>query len=165
MFDVNRSDVAGAGYTAYVLALWSIVLPVGVLVGETGSAVPVWRPWPFAVLAVVALGSGVALVIAGGRRLARAGVGVFGTRPGPVLVTAGPYRYLRNPMDAGTVLVAAAPALALGLRQTWIVPVAAIVYLAVGFEPLEERRLLESFGDEYADYRRSVPRWFPRDAE
>ena len=54
---------------------------------------------------------------------------------------------------------------ALGLRQTWIVPVAAIVYLAAGFEPLEEHRLLEVFGDEYAEYRRSVPRWFPRDAD
>jgi protein-S-isoprenylcysteine O-methyltransferase Ste14 len=165
MFGVNRSDAAAAGYTAYVLAFWSIGLPVVVLVGERGSAVPVWRPWPFAVLAGIALASGAALVMAGGRRLAHAGVGLFGTQPGPVLVASGPYRYLRNPMDAGTVLVAAAPALALGLRQTWLVPVAAIVYLAVGFEPLEERRLLEAFGDEYSDYRRSVPRWFPRDAE
>jgi protein-S-isoprenylcysteine O-methyltransferase Ste14 len=162
---VRRSHVAAAGYTAFVIVLWALALPAMVLIGETGSAVPVWRPWPFAVLAAVAIAAGVALVLAAGRHLAGAGVGVFGVQPGPVLVTTGPYRYLRNPVDAGTVLVAAAPALALGLRQTWIVPVAAILYLAVGFEPLEERRLLESFGDEYADYRSSVPRWFPRDAE
>jgi len=82
-----------------------------------------------------------------------------------VLVVTGPYRYLRNPMDAGTVLVAAAPALTLGLRQTWIVPVAAIVWFVAGYEPLEERRLLEAFGDDYREYRRAVPRWFPKDAD
>jgi len=162
---VKRSDAVAAGYTAYVLTLWAAVLPVVVLVGETGSAVPVWRPWPFAVLGSVALASGAALVMAGGRRLAGAGIGLFGARPGPVLVVTGPYRYLRNPMDAGTVLVAAAPALTLGLRQTWIVPVAAIVWFVAGYEPLEERRLLEAFGDDYREYRRAVPRWFPKDAD
>lgn len=162
---MQRSPAAAIGYTSFVIILWALALPGVVLLGETGSATPVWRPWPFAVLAAVALGSGAALVAGAGLRLAEAGVGLFGVRPGPVLVTAGAYRYLRNPMDAGTVLVAAAPALALGLRQTWIVPVAAIVYLVAGFEPLEEHRLLEVFGDEYAEYRRSVPRWFPRDAD
>lgn len=162
---MRRFQIAAVGYTAYLVLLWAVALPALVLLGETESAVPVWRPWPFAVLGAVALSAGAALVLAAGLRLAKAGVGLFGVQPGPVVVTAGAYRYLRNPMDAGTILVAAAPALALALRQTWIVPAAAIAYLAVGFEPLEERRLLERFGDEYADYRRSVPKWFPRDAE
>jgi protein-S-isoprenylcysteine O-methyltransferase Ste14 len=160
---VHRSEAAAAGYTLFVLVLWAAVLPLMVLIGETGSARPAWRPWPFPLLATIALLAGAALVLVAGRRLAAAGVGLFGTQPGPVLVRESAYRYLRNPMDAGTVLVASAPALALGLRQTWIVPVAAIVYFVAGYEPLEERRLLESFGDEYREFRRAVPRWFPRD--
>jgi protein-S-isoprenylcysteine O-methyltransferase Ste14 len=161
---VHRAHAA-AGYVAFVLVLWAVVLPAMVLLGETGSVEPVWRPWPFVVLGGVALCAGAALVLAGGRTLSSARIGLFDTRPGPTLVVAGAYRYLRNPMDAGTVLVAAGPALALGLRQTWIVPVAAIVYFVAGYEPLEERRLLESFGEDYRRYRRNVPRWFPHDAD
>jgi protein-S-isoprenylcysteine O-methyltransferase Ste14 len=37
-----------------------------------------------------------------------------------------------------------------------------VAWLVAGLEPLEERRLLEVFGDEFREYRRTVGRWFPR---
>ena len=152
-----------ATYTATQVVLWVVVLPGVVLYGEAGSLTPDWRPWPGLVLAAVAAAAGVALLRSGGRSLAGAGVGLFGVAPGPVLVEAGLYRYLRHPMDAGVVVLAAVGPLALELRQAWVVTVAAIVYLVAGYEPLEERRLLEEFGDDYRDYRSRVPRWLPRE--
>jgi protein-S-isoprenylcysteine O-methyltransferase Ste14 len=160
---VIPADRRAVPYTLFTVALWAGGLPVMVLIGETGDAIPVWRPFPFPALGAVALLAGTALVFYAGRHLAGAGVGLFGTTPGPVLVTDSLYGYLRHPMDAGIVLIASAPALALGLSQAWVVPLAALVYLVAGFEPFEERRLLEEFGEEYLEYKRAVPRWFPRD--
>ena len=157
------SPHAHAGvYTFFQVTLWTIGLPALVLSREVGSLTPVWRPWLSLVLAAVAGLSGLALVFGSAAVLSKAGVGVFGIAPGPALVDDGPYGFLRHPVDAGIVLLAAAPALALGLRQVWIVPLAALIYLVVGYEPVEERRLAEEFGDEYEEYRQRVARWFPR---
>jgi hypothetical protein len=81
------------------------------------------------------------------------------------LVTSGPYRYTRNPMLFGACLLYLGLALAL---DSW----AALAYLALFMSVmlgwvvrLEEKRLLEDFGDEYREYRRRtsafVP-WFKR---
>ena len=87
---------------------------------------------------------------------------LLGVRPGPALVTDGLYRVIRNPVHVGTTLLALAPAVALGPRVMWMLPLVAAVWLVVGLEPLEDRRLLEAFGDDFRRYRASVWAWIPR---
>lgn len=159
---MTRTHAAAAVYATFAVVFWAVALPALVLVGERGGPAPVWRPFPLPLLAVAMVGAGAGLVWAGGRTLAAAGVGLFGTTPGPGLVADGLYGLLRHPMDAGAVVISAAPALALSLRQVWVVPVAALAYFAVAFEPFEERRLHETFGEGYEEYRARVPRWFPK---
>jgi protein-S-isoprenylcysteine O-methyltransferase Ste14 len=76
------------------------------------------------------------------------------------LVTSGPYRLCRNPLYVGEVIGGWAAFLpAIG-------PIGALVLAtSLGFQLVrvsaEEQVLARSFGDEYLDYCRRVPRFFP----
>ena len=114
-------------------------------------------------------GVGIALVLMGGAlaiwcilTLAIIGKGT----PAPFdpprkLVSAGPYRWSRNPMyvGAGTALCGAA----LFYQSAALVAFAAgffvVTHLFVVF--YEEPTLERTFGARYADYRNAVPRWLP----
>jgi protein-S-isoprenylcysteine O-methyltransferase Ste14 len=76
-----------------------------------------------------------------------------------VLVTTGPYRVSRNPMYVG--LAAAYLGEAALQRHGWPVVVLPLVLGYVNWIviPLEERRLVEVFGQEYNRYRARVRRW------
>jgi protein-S-isoprenylcysteine O-methyltransferase Ste14 len=78
------------------------------------------------------------------------------------LVTGGPYRFVRNPMYSGALLVIAGAALAYGavalLAYGALFALGAHAFV-VGYE---EPALRRSFGGAYADYCRRVRRWRPR---
>ena len=80
----------------------------------------------------------------------------------PRLVVSGFYRYVRNPIYAGFVVILAGQALLFGsaglLKYTavaWCIGAAAVRFY-------EEPRLARRFGAEYQDYRRAVRAWIPR---
>lgn len=78
------------------------------------------------------------------------------------LVVSGLYRYVRNPMYVGVVLILAG--------EAWTFGSPALATYAVGFFLVanlfirvhEEPALRRRFGASYADYVREVPRWVPR---
>lgn len=78
------------------------------------------------------------------------------------LVIVGPYKYIRNPMYVGILLIL------LG-HISWFESFSLIVYfftLSVLFHSFvifyEEPRLTKVFGKSYKSYIQQVPRWFPR---
>lgn len=75
------------------------------------------------------------------------------------LVGWGPYRFTRNPMYVGLTLAYLGEATL--MRQIWPVPllVLVIMYLQSTVIPLEESRLREAFGKDYAEYCGRVRRW------
>jgi len=80
----------------------------------------------------------------------------------PRLVVSGSYRYVRNPIYVGFVVIMAGEALLFGspglLEYTavaWCVGAAAVRFY-------EEPTLARKFGAEYQDYRRAVRAWVPR---
>lgn len=78
------------------------------------------------------------------------------------LVIRGAYRWTRNPMYLGLLLVLAGWAAWLGsLAPLLVIAAWVLVMTRLQIEP-EERALLERFGGEYAQYRDSVRRWFGR---
>lgn len=159
---VQRHDRIAGGFTLFTVALWAGFLPAGLLRDETGALHLSWRPVPLVAVGILLLAVGSVFVFGAGRQLSRGGMRLLGVRPGPALVTDGWYRLVRNPQHIGTTLVAVAPALALDLRIMWVSPLVAVVWMLVGLEPLEDRRLLEVFGDDFREYRSAVPKWFPR---
>jgi protein-S-isoprenylcysteine O-methyltransferase Ste14 len=81
-------------------------------------------------------------------------------RLGP-LVVSGPFRFVRNPLYLGNLMLWAGFSLA--ARLVWMVPLVALV---IGFEyhaivRWEEQLLLARRGDEYRAYVSRVPRWIP----
>jgi len=81
--------------------------------------------------------------------------------PPKELVVAGPYRYVRNPMYLGVVLVLAGESLV--FASPTMLRYAALILLAFHLFVVyyEEPHLRGRFGDAYTDYCRSVPRWLP----
>jgi protein-S-isoprenylcysteine O-methyltransferase Ste14 len=78
------------------------------------------------------------------------------------LVVTGIYRYARNPMITGVLLVLVGESLLFASTRvaTWAAVVFAVnaVYLPL----VEEPDLVSRFGEDYEEYRRHVPRWVPR---
>jgi len=81
--------------------------------------------------------------------------------PPKELVVQGPYRYVRNPMYLGVVLVLVGETLILAspilLRYAALILLAFHLFVVYYEEPNLQRR----FGESYAHYCRSVPRWLP----
>jgi len=77
------------------------------------------------------------------------------------LVTSGPYRFTRNPMAFGTFLNYFALALALDSAAV-VVFLAMMLPAAIAYiGRFEETRLARDFGEEFREYRKRVPLFFP----
>jgi protein-S-isoprenylcysteine O-methyltransferase Ste14 len=95
--------------------------------------------------------------------LARIGKGTLAPwDPTRHLVVEGPYRQVRNPMITAVLSVLLGEATLFGSPALLIWFAAFFAINWAGFLVYEEPGLLRRFGDEYRDYRRNVPRWFPR---
>jgi protein-S-isoprenylcysteine O-methyltransferase Ste14 len=82
--------------------------------------------------------------------------------PPKEVVAAGFYRYVRNPMYVGVLLILVGHFL--WFETIWLLVYAAIVFLAfhVFVTLYEEPTLKRKFGASYEEYLRRVPRWIPR---
>ena len=125
-----------------------------------GVTLPAWSP----TLGVIFLILGGLLVLACG--------GILGTRgiletPGnrflpKEFVAFGPFRYLRNPMSLGAVILM----FGLGLYESSVsillLALALFFFVHIIVVYVEEPGLEKRFGESYRDYKRSVNRWLPK---
>ena len=82
--------------------------------------------------------------------------------PTQALVVTGAYRFVRNPMYLAVLSVILGQALLFG--NWWLVLYAAITLAAVlaFVKGYEEPTLTSTYGEQYLNYRRNVPGWWPR---
>lgn len=156
LFDALRALVYATGF----VWLWSwVALGVRRYDRSLGIALPAWTAEPG--IAFMAVGGIIALLC----------VGTFVVRgrgtPAPFdaprqFVAVGPYRYVRNPMYIGGLLVIVGFGLYLSSPSILIFSLAwvFVAHLFVVF--YEEPNLTEKFGAAYEDYWSRVPRWIPR---
>ena len=112
---------------------------------------------------VIVLGIGLALFVASVRRFATEGQGTLAPWDPPrAFVVVGPYRFVRNPMISGVILVLFAEALILVSRPHAVWAAAFLLLNAVYIPLVEEPQLERRFGDSYREYRRHVRRFIPR---
>lgn len=138
--------LAGGLLTAWVLEAWGL--------GDALLARPVR-------IALGAMIGGISFVFGAG------GIGLFRRRgvdpspnaPASRLVTSGVYRFTRNPMYVGLVMVLTALGIAAGSWPMLASALPMFLYLDRYVIPREEAYLLRTFGADYAAYCRRVRRW------
>ena len=77
------------------------------------------------------------------------------------LLTTGPYRLCRNPMLFGTICAYSAFGFLFNSLRSLMVAVGFTIFMYIYVKVFEEKRLKKDFGDEYIQYKKSVPMIFP----
>jgi protein-S-isoprenylcysteine O-methyltransferase Ste14 len=155
------------------VSLWRHAAAVLLLPGIVVLAVPaliVWRTdaelfwWPaVAALGVTLIALGLVLVAQTVALFAAEGRGTLAPwDPTTQLVVRGPYRYVRNPMISGVLLILLGEAAFFGSLALLLWSFAVFVVNAIYFPLVEEPGLKRRFGEDYETYRAHVPRWLPR---
>lgn len=127
---------------------------------QFASPYPVLSDWLRAVLALPAIVSGMALLASASRSFRTAGTGSRVHWPARVLVTAGPYRYSRNPMYLSMSLIYLGLAFAMNSLWALLLMVPLHLLLHVDVIQAEEASLEARFGEAYRRYSHRVRRWF-----
>lgn len=105
------------------------------------------------------------LMLAAGAAVAAAGLALRAAASGHVrkdreLTTTGPYRFVRHPLYAGSIVIAAGFALA--ARSLWVVAAMALLFAAIYWPTMmSEEEYLRAHFPGYDDYARQVPRLLP----
>ena len=121
-------------------------------------ALPPWARWVGVLLGLVAVPAAWWVFTSIGRNVSETVL----TKRDHALVTTGPYRWIRHPLyTTGAVLL-----VAIGLMAAnWFIllfALLALVSLRLAVIPLEERELVNKFGDEYVRYMARTGRLLPR---
>ncbi len=118
-------------------------------------------PWIIAGFALLLAGESIrfwAILHAGGATRTRK-VGA------PSLVTSGPYGHVRNPLYLGNMLIYAGIVFVASGPWMWELLVISIFFFSLQYTlivSLEEKTLLDIFGDQYREYSKHVNRLIPR---
>ncbi|MFW9996723.1 MAG: methyltransferase family protein [Candidatus Odinarchaeota archaeon] len=119
--------------------------------------------YPFNLLGLLVLLLGFVFVIAGNFHLLMIGrIGLQAREPFHIpstLVTTGPYRYSRNPIYLGVVLILLGLAVIFASITVLICTVVLFLFFWRFFVGWEEKKLEEAFGEEYLLYKKRVRRW------
>jgi len=135
--------------------LITVLLEIGIGVLPAARFIPEsWRPVGIALIL-----AGLAFAIWGNRQFSRAGTTVHPFEEASQLVTTGAFRFSRNPMYLGMVLVLIGTAVILGKLIPLLFPFVFGKLISILFIRHEEIRLQTQFGAPYVDYMRRVRRW------
>jgi len=149
-------------------ALWATLLP-----GMVALILP-WRFFglrdarpdfsdPVHLLAILLFGVGAVLLTVCIVEFARSGRGTLSPADPPkVLVVAGLYRYVRNPMYLSVALMLTGELLLTRSQSLLIFALGWFTLVNLFVLAYEEPRLRTLFGASYEAYCRQVPRWLPR---
>ncbi len=75
------------------------------------------------------------------------------------MVTGGPFRFSRNPMYLGMLILLIGVAIILGTKSSLIVPPIFFAIINWYHIPFEESRMAAHFGDGFEEYKSRVRRW------
>ena len=114
-------------------------------------------PWSYGGALLVLLG--IVISATGAGAFKRAGTPVLPFEPSTALVTDGLYRFSRNPMYVGLVLVLLGAAVLFGSLGALLTVPVFVWILQTRFIEGEERFLQEIFGERYLEYKKRVRRW------
>jgi protein-S-isoprenylcysteine O-methyltransferase Ste14 len=77
------------------------------------------------------------------------------------IITTGPFSVVRHPTYLSHTIMYAGVFLITGVAAVAVITLLDIIVVNALVIPLEDRELIERFGEEYRDYRKRVPAFFP----
>jgi protein-S-isoprenylcysteine O-methyltransferase Ste14 len=116
-------------------------------------------PIPWNLVGVLLLGSGVWISYAAEAQFHRAKTTVQPFNKPTILVTDGMFRFSRNPMYLGFVIILLGVAILLGSLAPFLVIPFFIVLIDLKFIRVEERNLAQTFDQDWVNYVQKVRRW------
>jgi protein-S-isoprenylcysteine O-methyltransferase Ste14 len=116
-------------------------------------------PMPWDLVGAALMVIGLALTISSAQTFHRSDTPVRPFEESTKLVTHGAFRFSRNPMYLGMVIVMVGTALLLGTLTPWLVPPVFVAIIQHFFIVPEEQLMKQTFGDQYRAYRGRVRRW------
>jgi len=119
---------------------------------------PRWPTWLW--LGTTLVAAGLLFSAAARMRLGGNWSGTVTLKQGHTLTCSGPYRVVRHPIYSGMLLAVLGTAMAEG-EWRGLVAFAAVLAAFLRKVRIEERFMLEAFGEEYARYQREVPALVP----
>jgi protein-S-isoprenylcysteine O-methyltransferase len=158
--DVHTPSDQGSR-TVIGISLWSGVLLAFLMAWAVPAAHIPGRGWPLLLAGLGLMWGGIALRVWAVRTLGSLFRTVVVIQDKHALIIAGPYRLLRHPSYAGSLLTLAGIGLALG---NWLSLLVAVLGALIGFTrriPVEEAALQAHFGDDYTAYARRTWRLIP----
>jgi protein-S-isoprenylcysteine O-methyltransferase Ste14 len=89
---------------------------------------------------------------------------VTGSVGAPEIIVAGPFAYVRNPLYIGNIIAYVGIGIMANALVPWLVLAAAVWFAFQYYQIvlLEEEFLEKEFGEEYATFKKNVPRFIPR---
>ena len=118
-----------------------------------------WARWKYPWLGLAAGSAGLFLMFSAASLFKKKNTAIVPTEESSALVLEGPYRWTRNPMYLGILLILMGIALAVGTPPFYAVPVVFFLTIRFVFIPFEEAKLERKFGQAYLDFKRRVRRW------
>ncbi|NIM61593.1 MAG: isoprenylcysteine carboxylmethyltransferase family protein [Acidobacteria bacterium] len=137
----------------FLLAL----IVMGALHRYVPVAVLVASPYRYGGVALIVLGLGVTIAAAG--LFFKLGTPLRPFEESTLVVTTGMFRFTRNPMYLGMVLVLVGTAVMLGTLVAFLPVPPFVAIIRLRFIRNEERFMEDLFGEEYLAYKRKVRRW------
>lgn len=158
--EADRAETAGVVAPPPLILLAALLLGFGLeALVPTALLGPALDRVPRLLLggAVVAVALGLAVVA--GRRFSAAGTEVKPWKPSTALVVVGPYRWTRNPMYLGMLILQAGAGIM--ADSLWLLALLVPLWAALRYAVIarEERYLDRLFGQDYRDYKDRVRRW------
>jgi len=158
MSDETRGDADNPGVIAPPPLIYAGALAAGLLANRF-YRVPFLPRGISRALGWPSVAAGLAIGLLGFREMKRAQTNVDPYKPTTAIVSAGPYRYTRNPLYVGmTLMYAGISARANALPAVLLLP-AVLAVMRRSVIEREERYLERKFGDEYLRYKARVRRW------
>jgi protein-S-isoprenylcysteine O-methyltransferase Ste14 len=116
-------------------------------------------PFPYSLVGALIAALGIILTLAGARLFARIGTNIKPFNEPGVLVTDGVFRWSRNPMYLGFVLLLLGTAVLLGTAAPFLGPALFAVAADRWYIAYEERAMQAKFAAAYAAYKLRTRRW------
>jgi len=114
---------------------------------------------PYTLIGAISIVLGFTVLLRAWLQFKKVGTAVCPTAKSSLIVTDGIYKYSRNPMYLGMLVMLTGASLMMGTIPAMFAPIGFFIVIDKVFIPFEEEKLQNFFGDVYAAYLTQTRRW------